>query len=233
MKGEALIGCAVKLAEEIGADAIITSHPIRCGIPVICISPKERTLEGRKELENAALSAFLEGRIKGKVVGISGVKEPDSIFIIDPEKSFMKELGNGTLRALISLSLKLRRRKIGTAFIIGDTRKVLKSSHQLIINPFKGHPPHKRDIKNERNWETIIKFAKLDGVFVLNKNGEILAAGRYIDSVDRNIKLQPGLGGRHLSAASITKDTEAIAITISKNDGAVRIFKKGCQIAEL
>ena len=42
-----------------------------------------------------------------------------------------------------------------------------------------------------------------------------------------NITLSKGLGSRHWAAAAISKDTSAIAVTVSESNGTVRLFKKG------
>ena len=73
----------------------------------------------------------------------------------------------------------------------------------------------------------------MDGVFVVDDNGEILSAGRYLDVNAMGIKIKKGLGGRHIAAAAITRDTNAIAITVSQSGGTVRIYKDGLQIAEI
>jgi DNA integrity scanning protein DisA with diadenylate cyclase activity len=102
----------------------------------------------------------------------------------------------------------------------------------LILNPFKGHTVEHRDVKKSENWHVIRKFTQLDGDFVVDNNGIIVTAGRYIDSVSKNIQAQSGLGGRHVSAASITRDTKAVAVTLSKS-GAVRVYKDGKMMVEL
>jgi DNA integrity scanning protein DisA with diadenylate cyclase activity len=122
-------------------------------------------------------------------------------------------------------------RKIGALFILGDSENVLKNSRQLIINPFKGHTEDERNLLNSENWETIKEFAQLDGAFVVNEQGIATSAGRYV-GVSWDIYLQGGLGGRHLAAASISKTTKAIAITISTS-GAIRIFKDGKEIFKM
>ncbi|HIH36468.1 MAG TPA: hypothetical protein HA232_00980 [Methanocellales archaeon] len=141
-------------------------------------------------------------------------------------------------QAILDVALELgyegrEGKSVGTAFTIGDTDEVLKRSHQLILNPYEGHSAEDRDVTNQDNWETIKDFAQLDGMFVVDENGKILAAGRYLDVNADGIKIQKGLGGRHIAAAAITRDTNAIAITVSQSGGTVRTYKDGLQIAEI
>jgi DNA integrity scanning protein DisA with diadenylate cyclase activity len=140
------------------------------------------------------------------------------------------------LHAALSLALEIavegrEGRAIGTAFIIGDPEEIFRHSHQAILNPYQGQPAALRDIKNKDNWESVKEFAQLDGVFVIDKNGEVRSAGRYLDVTGRGISLPGGLGGRHRATASITHEIPVIGITVSESGGMVRIFRDGnCKI---
>jgi len=90
-----------------------------------------------------------------------------------------------------------------------------------------------RDITNPDNWESIKNFAQLDGVFIVREDGHIIAAGRYLDIDASDIKVKKGLGGRHAASAAISRDTQAVAVTVSQSGGIVRIYKDGLQIAEI
>ena len=117
---------------------------------------------------------------------------------------------------------------VGTAFIIGDSEAVLQKSHQLILNPLEGHPTEVRLITKMENWETIKELAQLDGAFVVDKEGVVLSAGRYIDMKMKSVGTLPkGFGTRHNAATAITKKTKAIAVILSKSGGEVRVFKDG------
>ena len=61
----------------------------------------------------------------------------------------------------------------------------------------------------------------------MSEDGIIRSAGRYLDVDAKDITIDKGLGGRHVSAAAITRDTVAIAITVSESGGVVRIFMDG------
>jgi diadenylate cyclase len=123
--------------------------------------------------------------------------------------------------------------KIGTAFVIGDSEKVMKSSRQLILNPFQGHSREKRMVTEAETQDTIKEFAQLDGIFVVSGDGAIEAAGRYITIDTGIVKLQRGLGTRHLSVAAITMATHSIGVVVSQSGGVIRIFKEGKIVATL
>ncbi len=135
------------------------------------------------------------------------------------------------LEIAIELSIEGREGiKIGTLFVIGDVKKVLKHSHQIIPNPFKGH---KINVLDKDSKEIIKEFALLDGAFIISNTGRIFSAGRYldIDSKKLDIMLPPGLGSRHIAAAGITKLTEAVSVSLSES-GTIRVFKNGIMILE-
>lgn len=142
------------------------------------------------------------------------------------------------LHAVLSLALEIARegregRAIGTAFIIGDITELQRWSHQGVLNPYQGHPEEVRDVRLKENWESVKEFSQLDGVFIIDKNGIIAASGRYLDADGRDVKLQSGLGGRHLATAAITKVAPAIGITVSESGGVVRVFVGGTAIAQI
>jgi DNA integrity scanning protein DisA with diadenylate cyclase activity len=148
-----------------------------------------------------------------------------------------EEIGNRIdmriLETILNLAYEISREgreghNVGSLFVIGDSENVLKHSRPLILNPFKGHSEDTRNVLNKENWETIKELAQLDGAFLINKDGIAIATGRYI-GVSWDIYLQGGLGGRHLAAASVSKTTKAIAITVSTS-GVIRIFKDGRDI---
>ncbi len=171
-----------------------------------------------------------------------------AISIFDPEKSaFIRAIEECTervdaeaLRATLTVALNIAHkgregRKIGTAFVMGDVEEVMNRSSQLIINPYEGHKESDRDIKNPENWESVMELAQIDGVFVLDEKGIIVACGRYIEASAKELltRIRRGLGGRHIACASITKETEAIAIVVSESGGDITVYKDGVEVLHI
>ena len=101
----------------------------------------------------------------------------------------------------------------------------------MIINPYQYQNKKDREIFRKENWESIKNFAQLDGVFIISKSGKIISAGRYLDVKNENkLKIEKGLGSRHISAALITMNTNAIAVIISESGGTIRIYMDGKEI---
>nr|MBC8413849.1 DNA integrity scanning protein DisA nucleotide-binding domain protein [bacterium] len=116
---------------------------------------------------------------------------------------------------------------IGTIFVIGDTDQVILHSHQAVFNPFKGYPKKERNITRSEVVESIKELAQLDGAFIIEGTGTVMAGGRHLDARSVLTKELRGLGSRHRSAAGITKMTTAIAIVVSESTGRVTIFENG------
>jgi DNA integrity scanning protein DisA with diadenylate cyclase activity len=80
--------------------------------------------------------------------------------------------------------------------------------------------------------ETIKELAQLDGAFIVSDDGVVISACRYINASTDGIDLPLGLGSRHLAAASITKQTNAVAVVVSESS-IVRVFDDGEIISEI
>lgn len=141
------------------------------------------------------------------------------------------------LRSVIELAIEIARegregRKIGTLFVVGNEQVVLNYSRELILDPLFGHTPEKKHIMDPNMQETIKELAQLDGAFIVSNEGIVVAAARYIEANSKEIELPLGLGSRHLAAASISLQTEAVAIVVSESS-IVRIMDDGKIIAEI
>lgn len=141
------------------------------------------------------------------------------------------------MESTIQLAVEIARegregRKIGTLFVLADEKEVLKRSRPLILDPLFGHPADKKRIYDPDMRETIKELAQLDGAFVVSGIGIVISAARYINASSRRVDLPLGLGSRHVAAASITRDTQAVAIVVSES-AVVRIFDHGKLIAEI
>jgi DNA integrity scanning protein DisA with diadenylate cyclase activity len=80
--------------------------------------------------------------------------------------------------------------------------------------------------------ETIKELSQLDGAFIVSGDGVVISAARYINASSRRIELPLGLGSRHVAAASISRDTQAVAVVVSQSS-IVRVFNEGKLIAEI
>ncbi len=137
-----------------------------------------------------------------------------------------KEVMESLLKILFEINLEGREGKhYGALFIVGDVDKVMEQSKPLVINPYHGQDDSIRSILVKDNWESVKEFAQLDGAFILDSQGRIMAAGRYLH-VDPEVQTTGGLGGRHLAAASITYSADCVSFALSSS-GTIRIFQNG------
>lgn len=196
-------------------------------------------------LMNAAAVEYSLGNIEGGIVlGLirtqnsyslvaHNMDENETVLILrECEKRVTPETFRNVLHLSLNIALNGREgKKVGTAFIIGDEKEVLERSHQMILNPFRSTDPgFEINVNKKENWETVMGFAQLDGVFILSGTGKVLSAGRYLDVDTRDIPIEKGFGTRHLSSASITRDTNAIAVAISESGGTIRVYMDGKEI---
>lgn len=174
------------------------------------------------------IDTMMTMRIGGSLddrVAIEGVKLGD-------------EFNSQVVDALIQLALQIGQEgfeghPIGTILTIGDHNAVMETSRQLTINPFQGLSESERNVLDPKIREAIKNFSVLDGAFVIREDGVVLAAGRYLQATDHDVKIPLGLGARHAAAASITATTRCIALVVSQTSGAVRLFKEGNIVLEL
>ena len=167
--------------------------------------------------------------VSSSELGIKSVKK--NLFAVNGFFSHSQSVVQRLLEIAIELSIEGREgHPIGTLFVVGDVKNVMKHSHSMLPNPFKGH---KINVLDRKSKEIIKEFAQLDGAFIVSSRGRILAAGVYleVDPKSLNLRLPPGLGSRHIAAAGITKLTKATAISLSES-GTIRIFKNGMMLLE-
>jgi len=142
-----------------------------------------------------------------------------------------------TLEQVLVLAVQLARegregRRIGTLFVVSDSEETLKRSKCLILDPLSGHPDEARRIDNPDMRETLKELALLDGAFIVSDEGVVLSACRYINASSEGIDLPAGLGARHMAAASITRETNSVAVVVSESS-VVRIFDDGKMVSEI
>jgi diadenylate cyclase len=137
-----------------------------------------------------------------------------------------------TLKTAVDLSVAIGRegregKPVGTLLVVGDHRNVLKHCRPLGFDPVKGYGTHERQLNDSKVREAIKEIAQLDGAFVVAADGTVVAACQHISAPTGDITLSKGLGARHWAAASISRVTAAIAITVSESNGTVRVFQNG------
>jgi len=137
-----------------------------------------------------------------------------------------------TLRLVVDLAVEIGRegregKPVGTLFVVGNHRKVLKLSHEQVHDPFRGYSAKERQIRDPRVRESVKEIAQLDGAFIIGADGVVYSGGRHLDAPATGITLSKGLGARHWAAAAISKATDCISIAVSESTGTVRLFQGG------
>jgi diadenylate cyclase len=148
-----------------------------------------------------------------------------------------REVNTTVLKQVVSLAVEIARegregRKIGTLFVVGDSGEVVRHSKPMILDPLQGHPDEDKYIDDPNMRETIKELAQLDGAFIVSNAGVVLSAARYIDAASDSLNLPLGLGSRHVAGASISKQTDAVAVVVSESS-MVRMFDDGELVSEI
>jgi DNA integrity scanning protein DisA with diadenylate cyclase activity len=151
--------------------------------------------------------------------------------------SAKREINLKTLKQVIMLAVEIARegqegRKIGTMFVISDSEAVLDQSRCMILDPLLYHPDESKDIDDDNVWETVKELAQLDGAFIISDDGIVISACRYINASSEGINLSMGLGSRHMAAASVTNQINAVAVVVSESS-IVRVFDDGEIVSEI
>lgn len=137
-----------------------------------------------------------------------------------------------TLKTVVDMAVEIGRegregKPVGALFVVGDSRKVLASSHPVGFDPVRGYSRDERNLDDPRVREGVKEVAQLDGAIIVSAEGIVEASARYIDAPADNITLPKGLGARHWAAAAISRKTNCVAVAVSESNGTVRIFQNG------
>jgi diadenylate cyclase len=221
------------------------------GIPVLPLP--EYDLDRPEKLKIALVSGIARGIYKegDVVIGLLARRPaslPDSILLVtvgqeEDEGSFgflqAEGVSAGVMDALLDLAVSIgvegwEGRPVGALFVVGDSNTVMEKSRQLTLNPFQGYSEDEKNIMNPDVRHALHAFAVLDGAFIVREDGVVVAAGRYLNfDEDEEVDVPLGLGARHMAAAGISRDSDAIAIVVSQTSGSVRVFRRGKVALEL
>lgn len=188
----------------------------------------------------------------GHVICVSapaGAPEPNAVIDVDLSKEFeeasrveryLSERGGriDILTTLLDVAIEIgmygfEGKPVGTILVYGDETRVLKRSRQLTFNPYRGYAPKSRNVALMPVRESIKIFARMDGAVIVEADGTVAAAGRYLMVPSSETPILRGRGTRHQAAAYITRDTRALAIVVSETGGRVTLFSKGKAVFDL
>jgi DNA integrity scanning protein DisA with diadenylate cyclase activity len=220
------------------------------GIPVVALPQYD--LDRPEKLKLAVVSGisrglFRQGDVVVALLARRPANLPDSILVVtvSPEDedgafSFLQaeNISAEVLDALIDLAVTIgvegwEGRPVGALFVVGDASRVMEASRPLSLNPFQGYSEDERNLMNPEVRRALRAFTVLDGAFILREDGVVMAAGRYLSFEEKDVRVPLGLGARHMAAAGITRNSDAVAIVVSQTSGTVRVFRHGRAVLEL
>ncbi len=201
-----------------------------------------------ERLQHALLEAVADGFLKsnGDVIAVYSGFEPQKIDSISHIRldDRLKRLTSRdlqrlessvplkSLKTVIDLASQIGRegregKKVGTIFVVGDTRKVLSHCKDSGFDPLKGYKREMRNLADPKVREDIKEIAQMDGAFVVSPEGIVEKSRQIIEVAHADLSLSKGLGSRHWAAAGISQLTKAIGIVVSQSTGTVRLYQNG------
>jgi mannitol/fructose-specific phosphotransferase system IIA component (Ntr-type) len=218
------------------------------------VLPAFTGLSSAKQVEVSLLFGVYEGFFSpgDRIVSISGASEAgylDTLTVVEAGSGLASVLADSLgedpgdlapqiLERALQIAVDLARegregKPVGAIFVLGDYETVIRSSQQMVINPFRGYRADEKSLMDPFLEETIKEFAAIDGAFLIRGDGVVMAAGVFLRPGEGLVQLRAGLGSRHIAAAAITAASRAVSIVISESTGTVTVFKGGKQIIVL
>jgi len=126
---------------------------------------------------------------------------------------------------LIEISKDLSKAKLGALFVIAKGKKFKNIYESLYPQVLSDHKIFEKGAK-----QLILKLAELDGAFLIDENGKIIAFGARI----LKSRALPGYGTKHAAATGITSHIKnSTAILVSEESHWIKIFKDGKIVLEM
>ncbi len=201
-----------------------------------------------ERLQNALLEAVADGFLKAngdviavysgfeyqKIDSISHIRLDDRLRRLTTRdlQRLESSVPLKSLKTVIDLASQIGRegregKKVGTIFVIGDTRRVMQHCKDSGFDPLRGYKREMRSLFDAKVREDIKEIAQMDGAFVVSPEGVIEKSRQIIEVSHADLTLSKGLGARHWAGAAISQITKAIGIVVSQSTGTVRLFQNG------
>ncbi len=183
---------------------------------------------------NGDVIAIYSGFEHGKIDSISHIRLDDRLRRLTTRdlQRLESSVPLKSLKTVIDLAGQIGQegregKKVGTLFVVGDTRKVLQHCKDSGFDPLKGYKRENRSIFDPKVREDLKEIAQMDGAFVVSPEGYVEKSRQILEVSHANLTLSKGLGSRHWAAAGISQITKAIGIVVSQSTGTVRLFQNG------
>lgn len=201
-----------------------------------------------ERLQNALLEAVADGFLKSngdviavysgfeyqKIDSISHIRLDDRLRRLTTRdlQRLESSVPLKSLKTVIDLASQIGRegregKKVGTIFVIGDTRRVLSHCKDSGFDPLRGYKREMRNLADPKVREDVKEIAQMDGAFIVSPDGIVEKSRQIIEVSHADLTLSKGLGARHWAGAAISQITKAIGIVVSQSTGTVRLFQNG------
>ena len=220
-------------AEEAGFDTIELNIPDSPVYELLTQTLLESVAE-EMLAPGACVVALYSGFETGKIDSISVIRLEEHLgrLTVHDLRQLSTKIPFETLKLVVDLAVDIGRegregKPVGTLFVVGDHRKVMKLCNPLSFDAVKGYKPEERRLHDPKVRESLKEIAQLDGAFIVSSDGVVNSTCQHIAAPTDEVSLSKGLGARHWAAAAISKATSALAVAVSESSGTVRLFQNG------
>jgi len=109
----------------------------------------------------------------------------------------------------------------------------MEQSRPLSLNPFQGYSEDERNMLTPRCAALCALLLCSTAPLSYAKTAWCWPRAATSNFDEKDVRVPLGLGSRHMAAAGMTHETEAIAVVVSQTSGAVRVFRHGRAVLEL
>ncbi|HBY96201.1 MAG: DNA integrity scanning protein DisA nucleotide-binding domain protein [Ardenticatenaceae bacterium] len=134
------------------------------------------------------------------------------------------------LERILNCAFRMSAQNLGAIFMIGDADAILLRSDPLpIVGDITVATAHVADLTDDE----LINFARQDGATIIDVRGEFRGCMIMLrPQPNTPAEIELGRGTRHATAAKMSAETHALAITVSQ-DGPITVYDGGRKVLRL
>jgi DNA integrity scanning protein DisA with diadenylate cyclase activity len=174
---------------------------------------------------------FADGNLIGRYS--NGDWSPENLLKVDEviaQLAVQKNCSPHLIRRILRCAFQMSEENLGAIFILGHAEAILEHSDASEISHFAMIVSAPLEQLSDQE---LINFAKQDGATVIDMNGKFRGCMVLLrPDAETHAEIGPGKGARHSSAAKMSAETQALAITVS-HDGPITIYDSGRRILSL
>jgi DNA integrity scanning protein DisA with diadenylate cyclase activity len=174
---------------------------------------------------------FADGKLVGRYA--NGDWSPDKAAHVDTiiaELADQKEYNLSLIQRILRCAFQMSEQNLGAIWLLGHANSIMNLSDASEFSSFATLIGANISDLSDRE---LINFAKQDGATVIDTYGRFRGCMVLLrPGAGTEAEIGPGKGARHSSAAKMSAETNALAITVSQ-DGPITIYDNGHRVLSL